>query len=453
VYWKDESERNAAEYNAKDCHNTLWSWIHLIDQWPQWAAENYYENFRMQFPCIQCGMEGWRVDPTVRLEKYKANLQRIADLQRRLDTIVVPGLNPNSPPQMLKLMHGLGYKKAKSSDDVTLRDFGEAHPIYAVIAELVVEIRELRKANSTYFEALLFNDRMLYELNPAGTDTGRLASKASNFWVGTQIQNIPPYAKGMLVADPGWELNSLDNAQSESRCTAYMSEDAALIAAVESPLDFHKVNASLFFGLPYDQITKEIRQTGKRVNHGANYNMSPPMLLRTMGRQAVLKAARLLKLPSRLGLIDICEYLLNCFDNTYPDIRGKFYQEVLQEIQLTGMLRGPTGWVRKCFGNPANSKRELNLYVAHGPQSLSVKIINITFFEVWLEYQIRQNKVRLKAQVHDDIIYQTRPEDTVAVGAAISALMSRPTLVRGRSMVIPNDPVLGKPSWAALKED
>jgi len=450
IHWKDEGEHGMAQYNAKDCHNTLWSMVHIIDQWPQWAAENYFENFRMQYPCIQCGAEGFLVDLDERERLRQERVLLVAEAIKRLNKIITPGFNPASPKQVLIALKGLGYKKAKSSDKAAMAEFREAHPLYDIIGELIDSVRKNRKAVSNYFESQLLAGRFLYELNPAATDTGRMNSSASNLWCGGNIQNQPLYAKSQYIADKGYVVCNTDAKQSESRTTAYMSEDENLIEAVESPLDFHRVNASKFFGMVYDKIDNTIRNLGKRVNHGANYNMQEAMLLRTMGRRNVIRAQRLLKLPTTMSLLDVARYLLQCFDKTYPKVRGKFYNEIIYEIQTTGKLVGPTGWTRFCFGNPANSKPELNSYVAHGPQSFSVKIINEAFFAAW-RYQIRENKIRLKAQVHDDIIWQCKPEYCTESAEVISKLMSKPYVVRGRTMIIPNDPVTGKQNWKELK--
>ncbi len=451
-YWKDEAETNLAEYNAKDIHTTLWNFIYLIQYMPQWAKDNYAENFRMQFPCITCGLEGLDVDEEIK-ENEKSKRERVVEINRaRLEYIITEGFNPNSAKQVLTLIHGLGFKKVNNTDVKALTKFKEAHPLNEFFVSLITQVREDRKAVSTYFDTPLLDGRLLYELNPGGTATGRLASKASNFWCGTQIQNIPPYAKPMCVADAGWLLGAIDNGQSESRCTAYISEDQNLIRTVEESEDFHKTNASLFFGMPVSKITAAIRKVAKRVNHGSTYNMGWYVLWETMGTKAVLNAKKLLGIASNINIKGVCTYLLSTFDNAYPDIRGKFYPEVIEEILLTGKLVGATGWTRLCFGDPTKSKPILNSYIAHPPQSLSVKIINAAFFDTWLRLQIGESKIRMKAQVHDEIFYQYRPEDRDYCAGVISKRMEKPTIVRGRSMVIPNDPVLDGKCWADLKE-
>ena len=103
------------------------------------------------------------------------------------------------------------------------------------------------------------------------------------------------------------------------------------------------------------------------------------------------------------------------------------------------MLRGATGWTRYCFGNPSNSKPELNSYVAHSPQSLSVMIMNDAFYKVWYELQIKRNLIRIKAQIHDEIVYQCKPKDVELTGQRIKEIMEQPVEVKGRTMVIPVD--------------
>jgi hypothetical protein len=234
IFWKDDGARNQEKYNAKDCHNTLWSMLYLLQSLPEWAWSNYLRTFRMQFPNITCGMDGFLVDQTEMFRLKTERAAKVATNTARLWKLIAPGFNPNSPPQTLLMMHGLGFKQAKDSNDKTVQHFIDSHPLWDVVGGLVKKVRKDRKAISTYFELELFDGRLLYEMGAAGTDTSRFNSKSSNFWCGTQIQNIPPYAKTMCIADEGWELGNCDNSQSESRCTAYLSEDANLIRTVEA---------------------------------------------------------------------------------------------------------------------------------------------------------------------------------------------------------------------------
>src|SRR6266853_1065707 len=209
----------------------------------------------------------------------------------------------------------------------------------------------------------------------------------------------------------------LDNEQSESRCTAYLSGDENLISAVESPLDFHAINIERFFGVPYSEIigpngeilNVELRNLSKRVNHGANYNMGPAVLLQTMGEENVDRAKILLKLPKHWTRLMVCEYLLDLYDKAYPEVKTIWYSSVKETVRTIQKLVSPMGWTRYCFGNPDKNKHDLNAYVAHPPQNLSVSIINEGFKKLFWQVQVmRPSDFRLKAQIHDSIFCQIR---------------------------------------------
>jgi DNA polymerase I-like protein with 3'-5' exonuclease and polymerase domains len=440
-YWKDEIESNRAEYNAKDTHMTLWSWVFMVNMAPQWAHQNYLIEFRKCFPAITSGLEGFLVDLEERAALDAKYNKQLEEAQKRLDHICWEGFNANSSPQVKELMNAMSIAKFKNSDDKALQRFAEIGPLEALIVELILEVRQCQKKLSTYIRATLLDGRLLYELNHGGTDTGRAASKSSNLWCGTQIQNQDNKLRTMYIADDGWLIANCDGSQAESRTTAYISEDAQLMDSVENAPDFHKRNASLFFGIPEEEISDKIRKLSKRVNHGSNYNMGAGVLLETMGSKNVLEAKRLLDLPQRYGLVDTCKYLLGTFEATYPDVKGKYYDEVCEEIRITGMLKGATGWTRYCFDLPSRHgpKPILNKYVAHPPQSLSVMLVDEAEFDFWYEYQIKKNIVRLKAQVHDEIVYMVKEEHYPITKKALSELMARPVEVRGRTLVIPND--------------
>jgi hypothetical protein len=469
-YWKDEMGSNRAEYNAKDCHYTLWTWVFQVRELQPYARTNYLIEFRKVFPDICCGLEGFKVDPQEVLRLAEKYQKVVVDCQASLDKIVYVGFNSNSPKQVLELLNAISVTPFKGTDKKDLQRFSEKGAINLLIVDKIRDLRKARKKLSTYIHATLMDGRLLYELNHGGTDTARTASKASNLWCGTQIQNIDAMLRSMYIADLDWELNNQDGSQAESRTTGYISEDATLINTVETAPDFHARNASLFFGLPESDIiriekdiqsgkqtvvviNKPLRKLSKPVNHGSNYNMGASVLLQTMGTKMVLDAKKLIGLPSRYGVIQTCEYLLNTFEQTYPDVKGKYYDEVFEEIAVTGRLVGSTGWTRICFGRPVRNghKPTINKYVAHLPQSLSAMILDEAYVDFWLEYQIKQQRARLKAPVHDEVVFQSRPEDSKELRDALGVLVSRPYTVRGRTLIIPTDGGGNGYRWSELK--
>jgi DNA polymerase I-like protein with 3'-5' exonuclease and polymerase domains len=284
-----------------------------------------------------------------------------------------------------------------------------------------------------------------------------MASTESSYWTGLQIQNIP--AKGgvkeYIEADEGWQLAENDYSQSEARCVGYLSGCMELINLVESDKDYHKWNAHKFFGVPYAEITPALRQLAKRVGHGANYNMGATVLLETMGPQAVAEARILLKLPAKWTLVQVCQHLLKTYEDAYPEVKKDWYDSIKRLVKLSKKLVSPLGWTRFFFGDPSSNKQALNAAVAHAPQNLSVSIINVVFYRLWHDsvYGDLLGKLRLKAQVHDSLLYCYRGDDVPSI---VSTRMQEPLEVTDcngvkRTMLIPNDCSKGGTSWASLK--
>jgi DNA polymerase I-like protein with 3'-5' exonuclease and polymerase domains len=446
VYHKDMA-RNATsleeyyEYNARDCYYTAMSFIALINEMPQWAMENYYQEFPLVFPCLLAELTGIRQDEERRLQLENI-LDKKIDKEESAIRIMVnnPFYNSNSSQQTVRLLAVLGCGDITSSDVISMDKAKARHPLNKKILGRIQKFREDRKLNSTYIgKEASWCGRIFYQLNPHGTDTGRLASKQSNFWCGLQIHNIPVdeggansedklaiSVKSTLVADEGFYIGECDYSQAETFDTAYLSGDIKLLEAInDRSKDFHGRNASEFFGIPYDRIVhtvadekglfihktldKHIRNLSKRTNHGANYNMGPNVLLNTMGIENVMRAKVLLKLPKHYSLLQVCQYLLNQFDRTYPVVRGSYHEYIKTTVASVRRLVGPTGWTRYCFQNPQTNKHALNAYVAHPSQSLNAMCLNRAWRDIFNTIW-RNNTITFKlcAQIHDSILFQYR---------------------------------------------
>lgn len=422
-YWKDLADTSDKmeyfKYNALDS----WYAVQIAQVWlldaPAYAKENYLQEFPLVFPTHLCDMTGIKRDMERLKQEQESRKQKVVEMQAALETMVCKGFNPASPKQVLQLLKALGCGDLESSDEKNLKKAALRHPLNSKILNKILDIRGENKLLSTYLtEGKELDGIILYSIIPWGTDTGRLASQESAFWCGLQIQNIPrgDAVKKTLVAYDGFMIAECDLEQAESRDTAYISGDTALIAAVECGKDFHSINTSAFFGIAYEKIyddvnkkvlDKPLRDLAKRVNHGANYNMGANVLIDTMGEDKILEARKLLTLPLKWSLKQIAEYLLAVFHKTYPAIRSVYYNRVIQDVSTNHLLVGATGWTRYCFGNPAKDKRDLNAYVAHCPQSLNAKKLNMAFMRVFYEVALpNPTTFRLCAQIHDSILFQ-----------------------------------------------
>jgi DNA polymerase I-like protein with 3'-5' exonuclease and polymerase domains len=442
-YWKDLSKSSDLqeyyEYNARDCFATAVSLLQLLQELPPYAIKNFQMEFPLLFPSMVAEHTPFVCDRSA-LKVIEGQLQasaaaRLAKIQAMVG---IKGFNPRSPQQMVQLLEILGSGDLKSSDAITLDKAMARHPLNKKILGECISYRKDTKLDSTYVdEEKLWHGRIYYSLNPDATDTGRNASKESSYWCGFQIQNIPRDRKDvkikeMYCSEEGFYLGECDYEQNEARGTAYLSGDEKLIEAVEDiTKDFHGKNASDFFGIPYEEIInsyfdsaegrwihdvidKLIRDLSKRTNHGANYNMGEDVMVDTMGIENVLRARKLLKLPMSWSLRQVCKFLLDAYAAKYKIVKGPWYDKCKNDVETTGFLVGPTGYTRRCFGHPAKSKRDLNRYVAHPPQSLAAQLLNRAYMQVYKTIWLPQAKAggsinfKLMPQIHDSIVFQYR---------------------------------------------
>lgn len=477
MYWKDLADTDDLfeyyRYNALDTWTTALVIIYIITHMPEWASVNYQKEFPLVFACHLSEMTGIKLDDQQRAASLAAKEIEIEQdnisLSKMLGTY--PEIfNVNSTPQNVSLRKILGCADIKGSGKIELPKIGSRHPVNKRITDKIITIRQKRKLTSTYLVAGKdHHGRILYALNPHGTDTGRLASREHHFWCGLQIQNITrgKEVKCTLIADEGFRFAEADLKQAESRDTAYISGDSNLIRAVTDSRDFHAINASSFFGVPYEDIfddttgktkDKVLRDLSKRTNHGATYLMGAQVLLDTMGDELVWKAKRLLNLPAAWGLLKVTTYLLECFHKAYPTLSTIFYPGVVADVITKRLLVGATGWSRYCFADPQKDKRAKNSYCAHVPQSLNAMVLNQAYMKVF--YTIAMNPsysqhFKLIAQIHDSILFQFRVGHEYLMDM-VRQCMEIPVTIKGydgkiRTFTVPADIKAGKDGMGAIR--
>lgn len=489
-YWKWMSavpdEETQQYYNAIDTWGTANAFLSLLGEMEDYAVTNYVDcEFPDVFPALLCEMQGVPVDLGVLRAAKKEREEKLVLLQEELEMMVgTPGFNANSPVQVKKLIHAYGWVNVSSSDEKTIESLKYKDELLGVILNKILDIRGIRKEISSYLdESKIIFGRMFFSMNPHGTDTGRMAAKEHHFNVGINFQTIPrgdadgelafKYGvKDIFVCPEGWYVAEVDYSQAESRDTAYISGDENLIHAVDCGKDFHSLNASAFFGKPYEEIysdekgktlDKPLRNLAKRVNHGANYNMGAFVMLQTMGEKRAAEAKKLLNLPAHYSLQDTCEHLLGTFSSTYRVVKGQWYTHIVNLVRTTAKLTNPLGWTRVCFGKPWENKMDKNALVAQLPQSTNAKTLCVAsrkvFWELALKYP--QNFMYV-AQIHDSILafyrpfHEGEPVEQDYWPKRIEACMNLPVPVtdcfgKTRILTVPAEAAYGETSWGAIK--
>ncbi len=488
MQWKIEAEAASKAkdikaywtYNAKDTWFTARILLHYLKHLPAYAKKNYSMQFPLVYPCLYGAFEGLKIDQDKRKElRDKAETQLTKALAELKVMLADENFNPGSYRHVQHYIYDvigaadprIGQKKdattgkrtrmVRGTDEKNLRAIGEQHPILLKVTSAILDYRESAKAIGTYFDFYQRNGRLLWNLNPFGTETDRMACNSSSFWCGTQVQNIPPYAKDMLIADPDYELVEFDNSQSEARCTAYLSQEENLIAALEDPLkDFYKSLGTLFFGIPYPEVTKELRNAVlKKIVHGTNYMMGAATFIENAGVQKLIEGAGLLGIKISLEkkapegymtLKEFATYLLEAYHKPFPRVRI-WYKEIANDIATKHMLVSPLGHTRYFFGDINRDHNMLRGAVAHAPQNLSVSILNIGLKKIWKLVKESKGLIRFKAQIHDSVFLQIHKSIFKETVPVIQELLRNPVTIHGRTLIIPVDYKYGQ-NWGSMEE-
>lgn len=216
---------------------------------------------------------------------------------RTTDGVRSGGFNINSPKQMGEVLFvkmGLTVKNQKktaggkvSTKESELEKMRDLHPII----NLILEYRELQKMLSTYIDnipQMIGEDGRLHaKFLQTGTTTGRMSSQDPN------LQNIPN--KGVLGMEvrkafksaPGYQLVAFDYSQIELRIAAFLSGDKKLLEIFQKNEDVHTAVASEVFGVPLDQVDKEMRRRAKVINFGIMYGMGVSALKQNLTTDTV----------------------------------------------------------------------------------------------------------------------------------------------------------------------
>jgi len=214
----------------------------------------------------------------------KTFAQKIGVIERRIYAQAGQEFNISSPIQLGQILYeklGLptaGVKKGKTGYSTGAVELTKLKPLHPIAAS-ILEYREYTKLKSTYIDTLpKMVDRggklhTTYDLDVAAT--GRLSSRDPN------LQNIPTRTdigraiRTAFVPAEGNVFVSADYNQFELRLSAVMAGDADLIASFNSNEDIHTKTAAQIYGVPAEQVDKDMRRHAKVINFGILYGMSP----------------------------------------------------------------------------------------------------------------------------------------------------------------------------------
>jgi DNA polymerase-1 len=288
-----------------------------------------------------------------------------------------------------------------TGEDVLTR-LKSKHPIM----EEILEYRQLKKLKSTYVDALpklvsKIDGRIHTTYMQTVAATGRLSSNNPN------LQNIPirtkrgrEIRKSFIPSGPDYMLLASDYSQIELRIIAALSEDKEMVNAFNNGEDIHAATASKVFGVPIDEVSRDMRSKAKAVNFGIIYGQSAFGLAENLN----------IKRGEAKELID------NYFEQ-YPNIK-KYMDKSIDFARKHGYVETIMG--RKRYLPDINSANQTVRGFAernaiNAPiQGSAADIIKRAMVDISREMKAKKLRSKMLLQVHDELVFDLyRAEEKV----------------------------------------
>jgi DNA polymerase-1 len=104
---------------------------------------------------------------------------------------------------------------------------------------------------------------------------------------GPPLQTLPkgPQIRHCILPEPGHSMYAVDYDAQELRLFASYAQEQGLIGAFAEGKDLHSYTASLVYGIPYDDVTKDspLRQIAKNTRFAQLYGAGPDKIAQTAG--------------------------------------------------------------------------------------------------------------------------------------------------------------------------
>ncbi len=346
---------------------------------------------------------------------------KLSQLEKKIWELSGGEFNINSPKQLgevLFIKMGLKPKNQKktgsgalSTKESELEKMRDMHPIIPFI----FEYREYQKLLSTYIDTIPTlveaDGRLHAKFLQAGTTTGRLSSADPN------LQNIPNSSdlgrniRKAFITEKGSKLVAFDYSQAELRIAAFLSEDKKLLDVFKNGEDIHTVVASEVFGVPKEEVDKEMRRRAKVINFGIMYGMGSSAL-KTNINSTREEAQRYLE-----EYFNKFSGLAKYLENVKAEATKKGYTET-----FFGRRRYFEGLRSKLPFMRAMAERMAINAPIQGTEADFVKLAMVKIDE-YLVKEGMDEKVKLILNVHDELVYEIEEKVLGEVAPKIKNIM------------------------------
>ena len=350
------------------------------------------------------------------LELDKSFSKQLAIIEKEVFALAGEEFNLNSPAQVGRILYDKLGLKGKKNASGSYNTGAEVLEQLAEDNEIVAKILEWRmysKLKTTYTSSLLEvrdkNNRVHTTFSQTVANTGRLASSNPN------LQNIPirteigRQIRGCFEAKEGYVLVAADYSQMELRLIASYANVKALQEAFAQGADIHTATASHIFGVPREQVDKELRRRAKAINFGIIYGISQYGLAKQIGTSA-----------------GEAKQHIDSYFRIMPEIK-RYMEETIQRAHADGFVQTPFG--RKCFVGGINASNHRIASFAeraaiNAPiQGGAADIVKMAMIRLDNALQKSGLDAKLLLQVHDELVVEAKADVAAQVGELMKNIM------------------------------
>jgi DNA polymerase-1 len=333
--------------------------------------------------------------------------------------IIGKQINLGSPKQLqVVLFDELGMPKTKRTKTGYTTDAESLQGLYAKtehpFLQHLLAHRDASKLRSTVEglrKTIADDGRIHTTFIQTVAATGRLASTDPN------LQNVPIRTESgrrirrAFIVGEGYEtLLTADYSQIEMRIMAHLSEDADVIAAFESGMDFHTVTAARVFDVEPDQVNVEMRSKIKAMNYGLAYGLSSYGLSQQLG----------IETREAQGLMD--EYF-----ERFGGIRDYLHGVVAEarRTTFTETIMGRRRYLPDLTSDNRQRRQMAERMALNAPiQGSAADIIKVAMLRVHTALQAAGLTSRMLLQVHDELLLEVAPGEREQVEELVRAQMA-----------------------------
>ena len=326
---------------------------------------------------------------------------KLDELTNKIHELAGEEFNINSTKQLgevlfekLKLPVIKKTKNGYSTDVDTLEKLQCEHEII----EYILEYRQLAKLNSTYIEGMIpyinkNTGRIHSYFHQTVTATGRISSTEPNLQniptrieIGKKLRKVFKPAENKIFLDA-------DYSQIELRILAHVSKDETMVDNFIHDEDIHAQAASRVFGVPLDEVTKELRSKAKAVNFGIVYGISD------FGLAGQIHSSRKQAKQYIEQYLEKYNGIKTFMDEAVEDAKKKGYIETMyNRRRYIPELTSKSYMVRK-FGERVAMNTPI--------QGTAADIMKIAMINVFRELKDRKLNSKIVLQVHDELLIET----------------------------------------------